>query len=182
MLVPWIVAGALATVATLAIRLAARRAPAPTWARQLLVGAIALASVGAFAAWSIPRYGPEATGPWEVGELRADGLRIVPTPPGDARDVLGPDVLGHEGHRERYAVARRIPGILNQLYCWCGCVKQGRHRSALACYEDASAQNCAVCQGTARVAWKEVRRGVTDPARVQRAVDRAWGPTGSAAR
>lgn len=169
----------LAAVLGLAFRIVPRRAPGPAPARQLLLAAVVLLAVGAFGGWAVPRYGPGATGAWEVGDLRANGLRLVPSPPDDASRVLADSSLGYEGHRELYAIAREIPGILNRLYCWCGCVKQGRHRSALACYEDTSATGCGVCQETARIARAEVQRGITDPARIQQAIDREWAPPGA---
>lgn len=170
-------AAGLAVAVLGAARLAAtRRAPGPARARQLLLGAVVLLSVASFAGWAVPRYGPGGTGSWEVGELRADGLRLVPSGPWTAADVLAPRALRSEADLEVYGIAREIPGILNQLYCWCGCVKQGRHRSALACFEDPSATGCGVCRETARIASREVRRGITDPARIQRAVDRQWAP------
>lgn len=169
----------LAAVLGLAFRVVPRRAPGPPWTRQLLLAAVVLLAVGTFAGWAVPRYGPGATGTWQVGQLRADGLRLVPSPPDDASRVLADASLGYEGHRELYAIAREIPAILNRLYCWCGCIKQGRHRSALACYEDRSATGCGVCQETARIAWKQVQAGVRDPARIQRAIDLEWAPPGA---
>lgn len=153
-----------------------RLVPGSEPVRGIAVASIVFVVTVGFGAWAVPTYGPGATGSWEVGELRPDGLRLVPTPPWDASRVLGPASLAYDGHRELYANVTRMPGLMNQLYCWCGCIKLGRHRSALGCFEDASAKGCGVCQETARIAWREVRSGVTDPARIQRAIDREWAP------
>lgn len=150
--------------------------PGSNGVRALSVAALVFLATAAFGGWAVPRYGPGAPGAWEVGDLRPDGLRLVPTPPWDASEVLSPASLTYEGHRELYDRVRRMPEIMNQLYCWCGCIKMGRHRSALACFEDASAKGCGVCQETARIAWREVQSGITDPARIQRAIDREWAP------
>jgi len=172
------IAAFLATLA-LVLTWGRRRLTGPVWFRQAQLGLTVLLLAGVFAAWAVPRYGPDARGPWEVGELRANGLRLVPSGPSDASAVLDPSSFEHPMSRELYGIAAEIPAIMNQLYCWCGCVKQGRHRSALACYEDKSAVGCGVCQETARIAWREVQDGVRDPARIQRAVDREWAPPGA---
>ena len=156
-----------------------RRLPGSAGTRQLALSGLVLLLVAGFGAWAVPRHGPEAPDRWEPGELRADGLRIVPSGRSDAADVLDPASFAHPLSRELYGIAAEIPGILNRLHCWCGCVRHGRHRSALACFEDASAVGCGICQETARIAWREVQRGVTDPPRIQRTVDREWAPAGA---
>jgi hypothetical protein len=176
--VPVAVAGFLALLAVV-LFWGPRRLTGPAWFRQAQLVLTVLLLTGTFAAWAVPRYGPDAKGPWEVGELRANGLRLVPSGPSDASEVLAPASFDHPMSRELYGIAAEIPGIMNQLYCWCGCVKQGRHRSALACFEDTSAVGCGVCQENARIARAQVQQGIRDPARIQRAIDREWAPAGA---
>ena len=38
-----------------------------------------------------------------------------------------------------HRVAREIPDILDQLYCYCGCDKHQGHKSLLSCYTDGHA-------------------------------------------
>ena len=38
-----------------------------------------------------------------------------------------------------HRVAREIPGLLDQLYCYCGCDKHQGHKSLLSCYTDGHA-------------------------------------------
>lgn len=117
---------------------------------------------------------------WEVGELREDGLRIAPSGRSDAGAVLSPDRFPEGPVRNAYWIATQIPETLNQLYCWCGCEDRGVHRSNLGCFEDRMAVNCDVCRGTAEIAHRMVtEEGITDPGRIQLAVDRAWGPEGA---
>lgn len=111
---------------------------------------------------------------WTVGELRPDGLRIVPSGRSDAAAVLDPEAFTGQV-RHAYWVATQIPETLNQLYCWCGCENRGVHRSNLQCFEDDMGVNCAVCQGTAEIADRMVRQGITDAGRIQAAVDEEWG-------
>lgn len=111
---------------------------------------------------------------WQVGELRSDGLRIMPSGRDDASAVLAPSQFADSATRHAYWVATRIPAVLNQLYCWCGCENTGQHRSNLACFEDLMGVDCEVCQGTAEIAYSMVQRGITDPGTIQAAVDGRW--------
>jgi hypothetical protein len=38
-----------------------------------------------------------------------------------------------------HRVAREIPDVLDQLYCYCGCDKHQGHKSLLSCYTDGHA-------------------------------------------
>ena len=117
----------------------------------------------------------EAAGDWTVGELLPNGLRIKPSGPSDASAVLDPEQFSKEEVRSAYRIAMEIPDVLNKLYCWCGCENRGIHRSNLGCFEDKMAVRCAVCRGTAEIAYRMVQEGVTDAGTIQAAVDRKWG-------
>lgn len=125
----------------------------------------------------IPTWRAGETGAgWSVGQLRSDGLRIVVTGRSDASHVLDPNRFSQPDVRHGYWIATQIPALLNQLYCWCGCENRGQHRSNLQCFEDTMATDCRVCLGTAEIAYKLRQQGVTDPAKIQAAVDAAWQP------
>lgn len=115
---------------------------------------------------------------WTVGQLREDGLRIIPRGSSDASAVLDPDQFRGQT-RQAYRIATEIPEILNQLYCWCGCENRGVHRSNLGCFEDSMGVNCDVCKGTALIAYDLVQKGVTDAGEIQAAVDAQWAPNGA---
>ncbi len=51
--------------------------------------------------------------------------------------------------REAYIVAQQNPGLLAQLWCYCGCDRTSGHRSLLDCYRDHHGANCAICTGEA---------------------------------
>lgn len=75
----------------------------------------------------------------------------------DARPgVTGASVLRGEVVRERardaYAIAARIPSVLDALFCHCHCHEVRGRRSLLECFEDDMAENCGICQGQARLA------------------------------
>ncbi len=113
---------------------------------------------------------------WKVGMLRPDGLRLVVTGSNDASKVLDPQRFSRSDVRHGYWVATQIPAVLNKLYCWCGCENRGIHRSNLQCFEDEMAEDCPVCLGTAEIAYDMTRKGITDAAKIQAAVDVHWGP------
>ncbi|MFM0480579.1 PCYCGC motif-containing lipoprotein [Paraburkholderia strydomiana] len=115
---------------------------------------------------------------WHVGMLRPDGLRIIPSGRSDASHVLNPNQFADRDVRHSYWVATQIPATLNKLYCWCGCENRGIHRSNLQCFEDQMAVTCAVCQGTAEIAWRMTQAGVQDAGKIQAAVDAKWAPKG----
>jgi hypothetical protein len=152
----------------------------------LAVAAFVLAGITALAFWLIPvpRSGGSAassTRPvastdsgWTVGMLRPDGLRIVVSGREDASAVLDPQRFSHPAVKRGYRIAAEIPAVLNKLYCWCGCENRGEHRSALQCFEDEMAADCAVCLGTAQIAYDMTRKGITDAAKIQAAVDVMW--------
>ena len=119
---------------------------------------------------------------WSVGQLRENGLRIIPSGRNDATDVLDPDQFSDPKVRNAYWIATQIPAMLNQLYCWCGCENRGVHRSNLGCFEDRMGVNCDVCQGTAEIAYAMVQKGVTDAGEIQAAVDAEWAPPGARTR
>lgn len=113
---------------------------------------------------------------WAVGELRPNGLRIKPSGRSDASAVLDPSQFDRAEVRRAYRIATEIPEVLNKLYCWCGCENRGVHRSNLGCFEDEMAVTCAVCRGTAEIASRMTKNGITDPGKIQAAVDQEWGP------
>jgi hypothetical protein len=115
---------------------------------------------------------------WHVGMLRPDGLRIIPSGRSDASHILNPNQFADKDVRHSYWVATQIPATLNKLYCWCGCENRGIHRSNLQCFEDQMAVTCAVCQGTAEIAWRMTQAGVQDAGKIQAAVDAKWAPKG----
>lgn len=111
---------------------------------------------------------------WSVGELRANGLRIKPSGRADASHVLDPNQFTRQEVRHAYWIATQIPEMLNKLYCWCGCENRGTHRSNLGCFEDRMGIHCAVCRGTAEIAYAMMQKGITDAGKIQAAVDAEW--------
>lgn len=143
--------------------------------RNVLLAAFVLTGLVATGLYVRVRHA-RAADVWTVGKLRDDGLRIVPVGRADASAVQDPAPFTDPATRRAYWIATQIPGVLNRLYCWCGCENTGQHRSSLACFEDQMGADCEVCQGTAEIAYRLVQQGVTDAAEIQAAVDAEWGP------
>lgn len=164
------------------------------WVTALKLVLVVLVIAGGFAvglaknttratAMQHPQAGAQLTAPasadtaWTIGQLRENGLRIIPTGPRDASAVLDPEQYTGKT-RHAYWIATQIPEVINQLYCWCGCENRGVHRSALGCFEDRMGENCDVCQGTAEIAYEMVQKGITDAGKIQAEVDAKWAPKG----
>lgn len=114
----------------------------------------------------------------QVPPLNERGLRVSGDGRNDATQVLDPGQFRVRAVRDAYAIAQSIPEILNQLYCWCGCIDGGLHRSALECFESRHGGDCTICVGTARTAWAMIQNGASDPAEIQRELDRQYSPFG----
>ncbi|HEU4560871.1 MAG TPA: PCYCGC motif-containing (lipo)protein, partial [Longimicrobium sp.] len=84
-----------------------------------------------------------------------------PRPGIDAAGVL-PARQVKERARDAYAAARRIPQVLDGIYCHCDCLE--RHpelHSLLDCFKSQMAANCGICQAQARLALELHRQGKT---------------------
>jgi len=55
----------------------------------------------------------------------------------ETRPTLGPRFVGKAARAHQ--VAREIPAVLDQLYCYCGCDQHLGHKSLLSCYTDGHA-------------------------------------------
>jgi hypothetical protein len=56
----------------------------------------------------------------------------------ETRPTLDPALFVGKA-RAAHQVAREIPDILDQLYCYCECDKHAGHKSLLSCYTDGHA-------------------------------------------
>jgi hypothetical protein len=74
-----------------------------------------------------------------------------------------------------FDMVREIPQIADGILCHCGCAEDPDFRSLLSCFEgEGMAQNCEVCQGQARLAYKLHRQGKTLN-QIRAAVDAKFG-------
>ena len=82
---------------------------------------------------------------------------------------------GKEKAIESYDMVREIPQVVDGIHCYCGCSELPDSYSLLTCYEEGGmAQNCHICQGEARLAYRLHKEGKSlDEIRV--AIDERWG-------
>ena len=113
------------------------------------------------------------------GTLQPDGRRLLPHTRAHTAMVLQEPALRRAGVgsarvRAAYAAAAAHPKLMDDLYCWCGCIESGM-RSALECFEGLHAARCDLCIRVALTAADLASRGERDPGTVQREVDRRSG-------
>jgi len=72
-----------------------------------------------------------------------------------------------------YEEARRIPGVIDGLYCHCGCSEHSGHRSLLSCFESDHGAGCDVCLGEADTAYRMHGEGASLEA-IRAAIDAAF--------
>ena len=97
-----------------------------------------------------------------------------PRPGITAANVL-PDDKVDDRHRDAYAAAREIPGVLDGIYCHCDCAdRHSNLRSLLSCYETEMPMSCGVCSGEARTALRLHRQGKSLD-EIRAAIDKQFG-------
>lgn len=102
----------------------------PRYAWLALLGAVAL-SLGVALVWrgAEPPTSP-AISSSQAG--RPIAARHETRPTLDPAQFVGKAAAAHR-------IAREIPEVLDQLYCYCGCDKHEGHKSLLSCYTDGHA-------------------------------------------
>jgi hypothetical protein len=78
------------------------------------------------------------------------------------------------GAIEAYAAARRVPAVLDGVYCYCDCSKHSGHRSLLTCFESEHGAYCDICMGEAVLAARLQAEGAALE-RIRAAIDAQFG-------
>ena len=68
-----------------------------------------------------------------------------------------------------YTIAKKIPGVLCQQPCYCGCDREFGHHSLLSCYTSDHTAGCAVCVKEAFLAYEMTQKHKT-PAEIRAAI------------
>lgn len=84
-----------------------------------------------------------------------------PPRPGEVAPILRPEQLGagviqYPFQAHAYQIAAKIPGVLNQLPCYCYCERMG-HKSLHTCFEGTHAAHCDVCLKEAYYAYQQTK-------------------------
>ena len=101
----------------------------------IIIGAVALAGAAGAMAWGGRTAESPATGPPPTLTAAAPVARVARR---ETRPTLEPARFVGKA-RTAHQVARDIPDILDQLYCYCECDKHMGHKSLLSCYTDGHA-------------------------------------------
>jgi len=101
----------------------------------IIIGAVALAGAAGAMAWGGRTAESPATGATPTLTAAAPVARVARR---ETRPTLEPARFVGKA-RTAHQVARDIPDILDQLYCYCECDKHMGHKSLLSCYTDGHA-------------------------------------------
>lgn len=77
----------------------------------------------------------------------------------ETKKVLDPMRYKMQKQMISYGVAGKIPQVLDQIYCFCGCSHSIGHKSLLSCFTDDHAANCGICMDQALLADKMTNNG-----------------------
>ncbi|MBU2646512.1 PCYCGC domain-containing protein [bacterium] len=77
----------------------------------------------------------------------------------ETKPVLDP--MGFQNLRQikAYTLAKQMPRVLDQLFCFCGCAMSIGHKSLLSCFTDDHAANCDICMEEAELAAEMIEKG-----------------------
>lgn len=75
---------------------------------------------------------------WKAPAPSSTAALKARVPGGERRPTLSP-ALFTGVVAQAYQVAREIPQVLDQLYCWCKCIENSGHKSNLSCFVDSHA-------------------------------------------
>ncbi|MGH9520962.1 MAG: CYCXC family (seleno)protein [Terriglobales bacterium] len=93
-----------------------------------------------------------------------------PPKAGEVGPILRPEQLDVRGLSDPlqvrvYEIAAKIPGVLNQMPCYCYCERMG-HKSLHSCFEGDHAAHCDVCMKEAVYAYQQTKLKKT-PAQIR---------------
>lgn len=85
----------------------------------------------------------------------------APPKPGEVMPILPKDLLTGEVFKypyqiRAYELAARIPGVINQLPCYCYCERIG-HKSLHTCFESDHGAHCGICMKELYYAYQQTK-------------------------
>ncbi len=118
----------------------------------LLALIVVLATIAFAQGDHVPAYNTGAPSPGEV----------LPILPADQR--VG-ELFKNPFQVHAYVLAAKIPGVLNQMPCYCYCERIG-HKSLHTCFESEHGAHCGVCMKEVYYAYQETKLKKT-PAQIR---------------
>ncbi len=79
---------------------------------------------------------------------------------GETRPTLSPSRFSGS-IADAYRIAKRIPTVLDGLYCYCDCELNFGHKSNLSCFVDTHASTCVICMGQAFDTYRYHQAGMS---------------------
>lgn len=77
---------------------------------------------------------------------------------GEMRQTLSPNYFVGKAARA-YDAARKIPEVLDKVYCYCKCQENHNHKSLRTCFVDAHGSQCGICMDEALMAYDLYKKG-----------------------
>ena len=93
------------------------------------------------------------------GPTKADQAQILP------KDQLWGDAFQYPYQTKAYLLAAKIPGVINQLPCYCYCERIG-HNSLHSCFESTHGAHCGICMKELFYAYEQTKLKKT-PAQIR---------------
>jgi hypothetical protein len=101
--------------------------------RRFLLGSAGVIAAGLATAFGVYRFTGASSGQAQEDSFGPDDLAKLPRH--EKRQTLSP-TLFTGSVAAAYAVAKQVPALLDQLYCYCRCKENFGHQSLLSCYVD----------------------------------------------
>lgn len=122
---------------------------------------------------NLRRSGPKSH---SCGPRVAKVIHPEPRPGITAAKVLTDEqIKDHPDALTAFQQVREIPQIVDGIGCHCGCASREGFYSLLSCYEgEGMAKMCEVCQGQARLAYRQFKSGKTLN-QIRAAIDARYG-------
>lgn len=85
----------------------------------------------------------------------------APPKPGEVNPIMPKDqqtgeLFSHDYQVHAYELAAKIPGVINQLPCYCYCERIG-HKSLHTCFESNHGAHCGVCMKEIYYAYQQTK-------------------------
>lgn len=138
----------------------------------IIIAAVVVAVVGYFAAQAAGS-GADNAGPI-IASRSMSSVPITNVNLIETRPLMAPNrVRGAAASVYRWAA--EIPGVFDQLYCYCKCKENPRfkHKNLLTCYVDQHASKCNICLKEGQIAWELTKKGM-DPQQIRGEIDKYY--------
>jgi len=92
---------------------------------------------------------------------KVPAYNTAPPKPGELLPILPADQRAGELYKfpyqvHAYELAAKIPGVINQLPCYCYCERIG-HKSLHTCFESAHGAHCGICMKEVYYAFEQTK-------------------------